>query len=323
MNIKLDIPESFYQAEERCGYYVSSEMKRIWAVELDIIAEFDRVCRKNNLQWYAYAGTLLGAVRHKGFIPWDDDVDVIMMRKDYERLREIADEEFSSPYVLKTPENEPCRGSLPWAKVFNESTTLFEPNAMQFLKHKCKPPQHSHGIYIDLFVLDDVPDDLAYFRKIMKKAEHSFGLARKLMGLTEAYAPSVKLWKRHAKALVHYILGRMNISGHKYLVETMNEIKSYTNPDSKNVAALCTALFNQNVLTCDMYDLHELYDRSCFDSTLYLPFEMLNVPVPSGYRSILNNWYGDWETYIIKPLHGSFYDTEHPYTYYTKEGHSI
>ena len=321
MNIKLNIPESFYQGEERCGYYVSPEMKRVWAVELDIIAEFDRVCRKNNLQWYADGGTLLGAARHKGFIPWDDDVDVVMMRKDYERLREIADKEFSSPYVLKTPENEPCRWALPFAKVFNESTTLFEKSTMRLLKHKCKPPRHSNGIFIDVFVFDDVPDDLASFRKIMKKAKASFAMSRKLIGFTEAYAPTPKMWKRHAKALLHYILTKMNISGHKYLVETMNEIRSYTNPDSKNVAALCTALFNKNILTCDMRDIYQLFDRSYFEDTVYFPFEMLSIPVPSGWRNILSNYYGDWQSYVIRPPHGLFYDTEHPYTYYTEEGH--
>lgn len=323
MNIKLDIPDSFFQGEERCGYYVSPEMKRVWAVELDLIAEFSRVCTKHNLQWYADAGTLLGAVRHGGFIPWDDDIDLIMMRKDYEKLREIAPDEFTAPYVLKTPENEPCRGTLPWAKFFNESTTLFESGAMRLLRHNIKLPPFSNGIFADIFVLDDVPDDLPSFREIMKKAKHSFTLAQKLIYLTEAYAPTPKFWKRHAKQLIHYILGRMNISGHKYLVETMNHIRSYTNPYSKNVAALCTALFNKNVLTYDMYDLHELYSRSCFDSTLYFPFEMLNVPVPSGYKKMLKNWYGDWQKYVVKPPHGLFYDTEHSYTYYIQEGHKI
>ena len=69
-------------------------------VELDLLAEFDRVCRKHGLTYFVDSGTLLGAVRHKGFIPWDDDIDLIMQREDYERLVQIAAQEFQHPYFF-------------------------------------------------------------------------------------------------------------------------------------------------------------------------------------------------------------------------------
>ena len=106
MNIKLDIPAGFFEGEERCGYYVSPEMKKVWAVELDLLSEFARVCKKHNLKWWICYGTLLGAVRHKGFIPWDDDVDVVMMRSEYDKLCEVSREEFRHPYSLQFYNND-------------------------------------------------------------------------------------------------------------------------------------------------------------------------------------------------------------------------
>ena len=90
MRINLVLEDSFFEEEIRSGYTVSSEMKKIWAVELDLLNEFSKVCQKHQLKWFVHAGTLLGAIRHKGFIPWDDDIDVVMPRADYEKLCELA-----------------------------------------------------------------------------------------------------------------------------------------------------------------------------------------------------------------------------------------
>ena len=92
MNIKLSLPEGFLEEEVRCDYTVSKEMKKVWAVELDLLSEFQRVCKLHNIKYAVWAGTMLGAIRHKGFIPWDDDIDVSMPRPDIERLIQLIDE---------------------------------------------------------------------------------------------------------------------------------------------------------------------------------------------------------------------------------------
>ena len=93
--------DDFLKEENRDGYIVSPLMKKVWSVELDLLSELDRVCKKYDIKYYAAFGTLLGAVRNKGFIPWDDDIDVCMLRDDYARLKEVAKDEFSGKYYYQ------------------------------------------------------------------------------------------------------------------------------------------------------------------------------------------------------------------------------
>lgn len=93
--------DDFLKEENRDGYIVSPLMKKVWSVELDLLSELDRVCKKYDIKYYAAFGTLLGAVRNKGFIPWDDDIDVCMLRDDYARLKEVAKDELVASIIIR------------------------------------------------------------------------------------------------------------------------------------------------------------------------------------------------------------------------------
>ena len=93
--ISLVLPEDFLNEETRDGFLVTQSTKAIWAIELDLLNEFMHVCEENNLSYYAIGGTLLGAIRHRGFIPWDDDIDIAMKREEYEKLHDT----FNSVFV--------------------------------------------------------------------------------------------------------------------------------------------------------------------------------------------------------------------------------
>ena len=80
----MNIPNSFFEDQVREGFYVPSMIKRAWAAEMEVLSEVDRVCEKYNIDYYADWGSLLATVRHGGFIPWDDDLDIVVKRKDYE-----------------------------------------------------------------------------------------------------------------------------------------------------------------------------------------------------------------------------------------------
>ncbi|SFU65796.1 LicD family protein [Butyrivibrio sp. M55] len=98
----ISFPESFFRPEVRNGFYISTMMKRYWAGQLQMLSDIDKLCREHDIKWFAEYGTLIGAVRHGGYIPWDDDFDICMLRDDYERFFEIARKELPSVYIILT-----------------------------------------------------------------------------------------------------------------------------------------------------------------------------------------------------------------------------
>ena len=146
-----NLPAGFFDEEERLGYRVSSEMKKIWAIELELMEELDRVCSRLNLRYFLDSGTLLGAVRDGHFIPWDDDIDVILLREDYDTLIQKGEHLFSQDYHLQcayTDVDYP-RGHA----------QLRKKNTCAMIPYEAKHVKFDQGIFIDIFVLDGVTTD--------------------------------------------------------------------------------------------------------------------------------------------------------------------
>ncbi|MBR5176974.1 MAG: LicD family protein [Bacteroidales bacterium] len=139
------INEDFLKEEIRNGFLVTTERKKLWAIMLDMTLEFDRVCKEHGLKYFLWGGSLLGAVRHQGIIPWDDDIDVIMPRKDYEKFLLLGDE-FKEPYFFQTPYTDP-ESCYTFAKIRNSNTT----GVIDLFRYQ----KFNHGIWISVFPLDN------------------------------------------------------------------------------------------------------------------------------------------------------------------------
>ena len=94
------LPEVFFRAEIVDGFEVAEQIKKVWAIEIDILLQLDKICKRHSLRYFLIFGSLLGAVRHNGYIPWDDDLDVCMPRKDYEEFIRVAQAELKMPYFF-------------------------------------------------------------------------------------------------------------------------------------------------------------------------------------------------------------------------------
>ncbi len=116
------LPETFFKEEELCGFLVTEKRKRLWAISIDLLLIFDNICRKYNLNYFLSFGALLGAIRHHGIIPWDDDIDVCMPRYDYEKFLNIGKTELRNPYFLQIP-GEDNGYFFSYAKIRNSNTS--------------------------------------------------------------------------------------------------------------------------------------------------------------------------------------------------------
>lgn len=312
VNLKIDIPDGFLNEEIRSEYRVSAHMKEVWAVVLDLLHEVDRVCEKHGLTYWAGYGTLLGAMRHQGFIPWDDDVDLVMPREDYERLCEIAKSEFYHPYFFQTEMTDPGF-SRPFARLRNSDTTAIQKIEDFGFIH------YNQGIFLDIFPLDhfpDNPEELKTFYTRFGKQYHALqrfahwstrynrgnqdGIVNKIKG-------GIKASCAHA---IQFVMERMHLHN-PFLLQFEEYTKRYNGQETSRWGV--PFFYNP--------EKNNTWERSWFRETRRVPFEMLHIPVPIDHDLILTSTYGDWREFVIgNNSHGDVtYRTDIPYDQFLKE----
>ena len=128
---------------------MKDKLRKLQLMQLEILEIVDVICHENNIQYSLYAGTLLGAARHQGFIPWDDDLDICMTRDNYERFLVIWDRVKPEGYILQNKENTPD---------FTQSFTKIRKEHTTFLQYDWEREKYHTGIFIDIFPFDKMPD---------------------------------------------------------------------------------------------------------------------------------------------------------------------
>lgn len=236
----------------------TEELKKIQLQILDDVAQF---CEERGLRYYLAYGTLLGAVRHKGYIPWDDDIDIHIPRPDYERfLREYNNTE--SPYKVVSPESE-SRYRVPFAKVHYPKSIVRE--------FHFKPDVF--GVYIDIFPLDGVESQA--------QAKECGELRRLMHVKNSVFLKSMPFKRKLRLTITKLILLPLSLS------KLLKRIKS--------TATRC--IYDKSDNVCSFMSrtaAREILPRSVFDNYVMLPFEGKEYRAPKGYDSYLKANYGDY-----------------------------
>ena len=236
---------------------------------IDVYAEFDRVCRAQNIPYYLVGGSLLGAVRHQGIIPWDDDVDVCLLRQDYERFIRAAPHELGDRYFLQTTKSDPDY-FLCFAKIRVNGTKVVEASSADCDIH--------HGAYIDILALDNVPESpatrwlhagLCTLLNVMVLAR---GKYRDLSHVKNGVARVLRMLLRPIPfpTLVNWLQAALQLS---------------RNDDSTDVLMFSGISYRG-----------ECYPRRYFNKPTELMFGGHWAPAPAMWHEYLTDLYGDYMT---------------------------
>ncbi|EHL14326.1 hypothetical protein HMPREF9624_01655 [Oribacterium asaccharolyticum ACB7] len=288
----MELKREFFYEEVQDGFYIPSIMKRAWGAGLTILSEVDRICRKYEIPYYAGYGTLLGAVRSSSFIPWDDDIDLMMLRSDFNRFLSVAEKELPEELALDSLETNPdFWGMNPCVR---SAVLCFHPKL--FSKYR-EFPYHA---FVDIFPLDELAEDPEEERQRENKVHLLFQMMKKVEGREGEPAKWEEELKQIEKLFSVQLDRRRSIL--TQLSGVMDRVYQEFNGRGGNTLTFMPLYMMRK----------DRYPRAVFEKREWAPFCNLSLPIPSGYDRLLQCTYGD---YHKKVKAGG----EHDYPYFKEK----
>lgn len=269
--------ERYKKTEKVSDFKITKKRKEIWKTELELLAELIRVCDKYNLKYFLIGGSLIGAIRHKGFIPWDDDIDVGLLREDYNKLLKVADKEFKTPFFFQTPYNDMIyRGH---AQIRNINTTAI-------LKDELDYYTYNQGIFIDVFPFDEYPKTEKLKQRQQKKCKF-------LVRLMLNYIKGINNKKNWQNLLINPFV---KIIGYKRIYKYYENVCSKYNGRGSGIVKNLSLRYENEKNKIKIEELQEFIDN--------YPFENLKIKIPKEYDKILKRSFGD---YMVEKRENSYH----------------
>lgn len=267
-------PKYYFEDEVREGFFVSAMMKRFWAAQLKVLAEIDKICRKHDLKWYAGFGTLMGAVRHGGFIPWDDDMDICMMREDYVRFIEYAKNDLPKEYKIITIQLEEEYEYIS-GRILGSVTMSLED---EYLKNNFGCPYFAG---IDIFPLDG----------IMKDEEKEQDRVTRIRDVSWAV---FCIKENRCDDRYRMILEKIQKDNNVVFKEKDKPARELMLLADSMYSEMGTKDAEYVAMMSNWVKYGVKYSKKWFDNIIYLPFEYVSIPVPIEYETVLWSDYGSY-----------------------------
>ncbi len=252
---------------------MNENLSPIQKVLLDTFKAFAKICKENNIRYYAASGTLLGAIRHKGFIPWDDDIDVFLLRNDYDKLLSLKESLKNTDYRVADFHDDGY--PYPFAKFYDSTKTFWEYKQFPFIM----------GPFIDLFPLDESDDHNKEHEKLNDDIQGAFWKYRKSI--------SHQTWSEILKDMI-------TLNGFEGPVKLVKKLfyapwkKHFYHQVEKYDQEICSVKGNYYKPYWDVK--HIQYPKEWFKKAISVPFEDTEMMVPNGYHEILTYIYNDYMT---------------------------
>ena len=302
----MKFPNSFFSEELRDGFTVVPMMKRAWAAELEVLEAVKQVCEEYDIRWYAAYGTLLGAVRHKGFIPWDDDIDICMLRNDYMKFISIAPNALPEGFVVSGIYGDSERlweeHKEPQGRVMADETFFPMPQYMNRF-HAFPYPR----IGIDIFIMDNLPRNPKDQLELIRKINDLQWIAQKWAELKAKHQLASKLKQYEIDLGITFDKENEIVSRHEILCACDQYARSVPSDESDEIADV---LYIPYPASKKDFSGFEGMKREYFDEGKELPFEFTSMRVPLEPDKVLVHQYG--EDYMIPQK----FTASHRYPFY-------
>ncbi len=251
--------------------YTEDELNKLHQILLKLLGEVNRICEKHNISYFAIGGTAIGAVRHKGFIPWDDDMDIGMTRDNYEKFLSVCEDELSDQFFILNYETNKNYYAY-FSKLCIRGTTFVESETTHL--------KYDHCVFLDIFPYDNVPDDLKQRNKFYKKINISYQLykCKSLWKVSDLAGKKQKIIGSIVRPIIHVLL--LPIPKKVFYNHLNKLIRSYNNLDCIYLTTL-----GHNI---------NLAEKNIIDDLLKVPFENIYIYILRNYDAWLRQQYGDY-----------------------------
>lgn len=274
--INLEFPPSFFNDEIREGFYIPEMMKRYWAGQLKVLSEIAKVCEKYDIPWFSDYGSLMGAVRHGGYIPWDDDFDICMLRHDYERFVAVAKDELPSDYQLLMIENEPEYDNMLGRVVNWDKIRIGQEKLKEF--YGCP-----YTLGVDIFIMDGVATDKVAEDRRLELAKE-IDDAINLIDAGKKDTAECKKILANIERQNHMILHRKKGLRRELQLLLLKLYKRFSSETAEEVVFAPLWVTNHS----------HIFPKMFYENSIYAKFENTEIKISPFYEKILNLVYGDY-----------------------------